>query len=115
MPFGSAHPTLRYLFPQQIPCDKEDVRGPLGQTAHEVRVPLSPKRDVDADVVPFGDKHALQVAPDTEEHLELEAAAVDPLLRSEGLGGVYHLFVVCGKAVIDRALQQQVCEFDVVR
>lgn len=115
---GLGHPVLctrtRQLFAQEVAGDEKDVGGALGETAHKVRVPLAAEGNIDADVVALRDQVSLQIAADSEEHLELEAASVDAALRGEGLCRGDHLFIVRGEAVIDGALQQHIGQLDVV-
>ena len=104
----------RSLFAQHILGDEEDVGGALGEATHEVGIPLVAERDVDPNVVALGDELTLQIAADSEEHLELEAAAIDAALGDEGLGGSNHFLVVRGEPVINGTLQQHVGELGVV-
>ena len=45
--------------------DEQDVRRPLGQAAHEIRIPLRAERDVDPNPEAIGDESALEVAANT--------------------------------------------------
>src|ERR1700761_1563395 len=63
---------LRTLLMQQAFGDEEGVSGALGQTAHEIGIPLGSEGHVDAGVEAFADKGFLQIAADPVEHLEFE-------------------------------------------
>ena len=67
---------------------EERVGRPLGEPAHEVRIPRRSVRHVHADPVAIRDQPALQIAPDSVEHLELEPLRADSALAhiAAGLG-----------------------------
>ena len=103
----------RRLFPQHVFRDEEDVRRALSEAAHEVGVPLAAEGNVNANVVALGNKTALQVAADTEEHLEFEVVSIDAVLCGEALCRGDHLLVVRGEAVVSVALEQQIGQLHV--
>src|SRR5512138_559495 len=70
---------------QHVARDEGDVRGPLGEAAHEVRIPLRAEGDVDAHPPPLAHDLLLEVAADAVEHLELEALGRDAALAREAL------------------------------
>src|SRR6185437_9724149 len=102
------------LFLHQVFGQEEDVGGALGEAAHEVGVPLGAEWGVDAEVVAFCYERALEVAADSVQHLELEAAFGDGFFLNEAFGGGDHGWVVGGDAVIDSAGEQSLGEADVV-
>src|SRR5271165_6366601 len=59
------------LLPKHISCDEEQVGGALGQSPHEVRIPLCAERDVHPKTVAFAYQLLLQVAAYAMQHLEL--------------------------------------------
>src|SRR5262245_30334556 len=65
---------------RQRPSEEHDIRGPLGEAAHEIAVPLAAVRHVDAHRVPDLDQPALLVRSDAVEHLEFKCVgrAVEP-------------------------------------
>src|SRR3989442_11156161 len=70
---GGGRSARSYGLLHDVAEQERDVGGALGETAHEVRIPLFPKGDVDADVPPLAPQRVLQVAPYALQHLELEA------------------------------------------
>src|SRR3989441_690862 len=92
-----------------------DVGGALGETAHEVRIPLFPKGDVDADVPPLAPQRVLQVAPYAVQHLELEAGRRDASPARERLRVRDDPDVVRRDPGVDAALEQLLHAADVVR
>src|SRR5205814_8094096 len=80
----------------EAPQEEEQVRRPLGQTPHEVAVPVRPVRRGDEDVVAAGNEVELQARPDAVEHLELEAVVRDAPLAREGDRALDQRLVVRG-------------------
>src|SRR6266496_2500800 len=68
--------------------DERDVGGTPREPAHEIRIPLRAKGDVDANAVSLLHQRVLQIAPHAVEHLELVPVARDVLLSGPALGFV---------------------------
>src|SRR3569832_2670105 len=64
---------------RQILQHEPHVRRPLGQPAHEVRIPVFSIRNIDPDVEPVARELSLQIAPDAVEHLKLKLFFSDSL------------------------------------
>src|SRR2546427_6524793 len=94
---------------------ERDVGGALGETAHEVRIPLFPERDVDADGPAVAPQRALQVAPHAVQHLELEAARHDAAPARERLRVRDDPDVVGRDPGVGTALEQLLHAADVAR
>src|SRR3712207_1398409 len=89
---------------EHAPREERDVRGVLGEAAHEVRVPLRAEGDVDAHAVALAHELLLEVAAHAVEHLELVAVRGDALLLREALRLVDEALVVRGEAGVVPAL-----------
>src|ERR1035437_7842444 len=100
--------------PQDVSRHEDEVRRTLGETAHEIWIPLRAERHVDAQPVALTRELLLEIAPHAVEHLEFETRALDPLLggkrgRDRDDGGI-----VGRDAQIGRALHQRLHAGDVV-
>ena len=73
----------------EIPQEEQDVRRTLGQSAHEIGVPVGPERRRHEHLVPRGGDASLQCRTYAVEHLQLEAVAADALRarRTRECGG----------------------------
>lgn len=60
------------LFLEQVSDKEEDIRGALGQSPHEIRIPLTAKGDVHPDIVSLPRQLLLEIAPDAIDHLKFE-------------------------------------------
>src|SRR5579871_516712 len=67
----------------EIAQEEEHVRGPLGEPAHEVAVPVRTVRSRDENRVAATDEVELELRADAVEHLELEALLRDLVLARE--------------------------------
>src|SRR5665213_1433509 len=67
---------------------ERDVRRPLGQASHEVRIPLRTEWDVATHAPAFVHDLLLQVATYAVQHLELELFGLDVVLASKCLDGL---------------------------
>src|SRR3954462_10150659 len=74
--------------------EEPEVRGTLGQTAHEVGVPVDAVRDIGAYPGAGRGQTALLVRPDAVEHLHLPRVRVAGVLRAEFVGPLDQLRVV---------------------
>src|SRR5687768_13896653 len=70
---------------EDVARDEGDVRRPLGQPAHEVRIPLRAERDVDTHPVAVAHEALLQVPAHAVQHLELVSVGPDRPLLGEPL------------------------------
>src|SRR3954454_25014545 len=68
---------------QRVLQKEEEVRRPLAEPAHEVRVPLGAVRRRDEDGVAAPYDIELQLRPNAVQHLELELLAGDVALLGE--------------------------------
>src|SRR6476659_287189 len=87
-------------FLQHAGGHKRDIRWTLGETAHEIRIPLRSERHVHAHTVSLAHELVLQIAADTVEHLKLEAIGLDVILDRKTLRLANHSFVVSRDARI---------------
>ncbi len=71
-------------------------------------------RDIDSYVETVAGELALQVTTDTVEHLKFVLLLPDSFTRSKIDGGVDHLRIVRGDAVVNTASQQQLHHLNVV-
>src|SRR5215469_5480304 len=100
MAFTSSRMVPPYRFTEDVSGNEHHIRGTLGQSAHEIRVPLGAKGHIDPDTISVPDKRALQVPPHAVEHLKLESIDRDPLIRRKSLRLADQPFVVCRDAGI---------------
>src|SRR5664279_1365792 len=103
------------LLPEHVPCDEDHVGGALRQASHEVRIPLRPERNIDAQAVAFAHQLLLQIATHAMQHLKLIRGVRDVLRARELFYLGDDLLVVCGNAMEDAALQQRARQLQVVR
>src|SRR5581483_10419978 len=94
---------------KQVSEDKEEVGGSLGQTAHEVRVPLGPERNVNAHLPALSHQALLQITPDAVQHLELECVPRNVLANGERFCLIDNALVMRGQPMIDPALYERLC------
>src|SRR5579871_6263935 len=101
--------------PKHMPGDKEHIGRTLPQPPHEVRIPLSAERNVDAHAPALTHEALLQVAPNPVEHLEFEGIGSDLLAGREGLGFEDDVLVVRRQSMVNAALEQDLHQLYVVR
>lgn len=98
---------------EQILDDEECVCGSFGEAAGEVGVPLVAEGDVDADVEAVFHETILEVAADSEEHLEFESIFRDVVFVDK-FSKFFDDFVVLGSdGGIVSAFQQSLGLFDI--
>jgi hypothetical protein len=102
------------LISEEVLREEEDVRGALGEAAHEVGVPLGAEGDVDANAEALRGELALEVAADAVEHLELEGGLRDSLFGHEATDLGNDGFVVGGDAAEDGGGEHAPGELEVV-
>src|SRR5687767_8247685 len=73
----------RRSLPDETAQDESDVRGPLGEAAHEVGDPLGPVGHVDAHPVSLPHQRLLQVPAHPEQHLHLPLRRPPVVARRE--------------------------------
>src|SRR5687768_5279943 len=93
-------------FAEHAAENEQDVGGPLGEPAHEIRIPLGPVRHVDAQSIALSQQPALEIPPDAEQHLELEAVLTDVALAREGADALDHVRIVGGDPRIRIRLEE---------
>src|SRR5205085_7271753 len=90
------------------------IRLPLCQTPHQVRIPFSAKWYINTHTPAIAYQFFLQVATDTVQHLKFKCIARDLFLNGKSFGLIDDVFVVCGQAVINAALQQNLEQLHII-
>src|SRR5215213_6845297 len=79
---------------REILQDEPDIRRPLGEPAHEVRIPVFSVRNIDSQVEPVACELSLEIAPHTIKHLKLVLLFPDTFTLREVDCRVDHLRIV---------------------
>src|SRR5215212_5015907 len=86
---------------REILQHEPDIRRPLGEPAHEVRIPVFSIRNIDSQVETVARELSLQVSPHTVQHLKLVLLFRDSFTLGKVDRGVDHLRIVRRDAVIN--------------
>src|SRR5690606_24518499 len=92
--------------PGQGPQEEPEVRGPLRETPHEVRVPLAAVGDVHPDLRALRRETPLLLRADAVEHLVLEGAGVTVVQHRQGARDLDEPGVVRGEHRVALACHQ---------
>src|SRR5438105_7479132 len=112
--FAKWMPT-KILTSKEVLENEDRIRRPLGETAHQVRIPFRAERDVHAHAPSIANELLLQIAADAVQHLKLERVGSDVLAPREGDRRVDHLRIVRRDSVIRPAPQHDLHQLDEVR
>src|SRR5215217_3396673 len=93
-----------WLTLREILQHEPDIRRPLGEPAHEVRIPVFSVRNIDSQVESVARELSLQITPHTVEHLKLVLLFPDTFPFSEVDRSIDHLRIVRRDAVINTTL-----------
>src|SRR5271156_4584686 len=99
---------------EEISGYEQQVGGPLRQPAHKVGIPVGPKRNINPHPIAGGYQRPLQVAAHAVKHLKFELVRLDPAFFCEAAGGVNHVFVVGGDAMVETTGEQDLHQPDKV-
>src|SRR5262249_36950593 len=113
-PAQTGQSTLR-LSSEHISQDKPYICRTLRKPTHKIRIPIPSVRYVDPHPITLCHQLFLEVPPDAVQHLKFKSVRRDIPFSCKLYGGVDHVFIVRGDAVVKPRCQQKFHDFDVVR
>src|SRR5882762_9289208 len=91
---------------EEIAGKERQIGGPFSQTAHEIRKPVLPVRNIDSHAKAVAHQLLLQIGAHAVEHLKLEVLFGNFLFGRTTDGGRNHSWVMGGNPVIEAARQK---------